>query len=203
MIVSSHTTPRSARERARRRRVSSSAARSPPVGRERTLVAHVVDFVKDDPGHLAHDLGAAVEHVAQNLGGHHQAGRARVYGRVAGHQADVLELLQQLAVLLVRQRFDGRGVDHALLVAKRHGDGVPARAVSSCRCRRRRCRRRMVLTRQPPSFRPTCAPRRARTGCAPSSRRPRAETGPVREARRPASADRPPARAAAASNTPA
>lgn len=32
-----------------------------------TFVAHVVDLVEDHPRHLAHDLAAAVEHVAQNL----------------------------------------------------------------------------------------------------------------------------------------
>lgn len=31
------------------------------------LVAHVVDLVEDDPGHLAHHLRAAVQHRAQNL----------------------------------------------------------------------------------------------------------------------------------------
>ena len=44
--------------------------------------------------------------------------------RVAGDQADVCKLLDQLAVLLVGERFDGRGVHHALSVAQRLCHGV-------------------------------------------------------------------------------
>ncbi len=39
-------------------------------------------------------------------GGHDQHGRARVDRHVARHQTDVLELLVQLAVLLIAERLD-------------------------------------------------------------------------------------------------
>ncbi|RNA03704.1 hypothetical protein BpHYR1_004542 [Brachionus plicatilis] len=75
------------------------------------LVAHVVDFVEDDPGDLARYLRAATR------------GR-RVDGHVAGHQTNVLELFEKLAILLVAEGLDRRGVDDALLVFERHGDHV-------------------------------------------------------------------------------
>ena len=87
-------------------------------------VAHVVNLVEDDPSHLAHHLSALVEHRAEHLGGHHQARGVLVYDGVAGHEADVLELLVQLAEFLIGERLERRGVHDALTVAERHGDGV-------------------------------------------------------------------------------
>lgn len=44
-----------------------------------------------------------VQHVAQDLGGHHDAHCIGVDGDVSRHQANIRELLLQLAVLLVAQ----------------------------------------------------------------------------------------------------
>ena len=54
--------------------------------------------------YLAHDLGAAVEHRTENLRRHDEARRVGVDGDVARHEADVGELLLQVAELLVRER---------------------------------------------------------------------------------------------------
>lgn len=37
------------------------------INQHRTLVAQIVDLVKNQPTHFAHDLGPAIQHVAQNL----------------------------------------------------------------------------------------------------------------------------------------
>ena len=83
-----------------------------------------MDLVEDDPGHLAHDFGAAVQHGAQDLGGHDQTAGGGVDGDVARHQADVAELSFEVAVLLVAEGLDGAGVDDALVALEALGDGV-------------------------------------------------------------------------------
>jgi len=83
------------------------------------LVAHVVDLVKDDPRDFAHNLRAAVQHGAQNLGRHHQARRTGIDRHVTRHQADIVELGGKLTVLLVRQGLDGRRVHDSLAIAQR------------------------------------------------------------------------------------
>lgn len=88
------------------------------------LVTHVVNLIEDHPAHLAHDLAAAVQHVPQDLGGHDQARGRGIDGHIARDQTDVLELVGELAELLVGQSLDGRSVDDALLGGQRLGDGV-------------------------------------------------------------------------------
>lgn len=66
-MVSSQTTPRSVL----RENVAPSAPAlnsSIKWGEQRTLIAHVVDLVIDDPRNLANDLTSAVQHASQNLG---------------------------------------------------------------------------------------------------------------------------------------
>ena len=80
--------------------------------------AHAAHLVEDDPLDLAHDLRAAVEHRAENLGGHHEARGVDVDGHVARHQPHVAKLLLELAVLLIRERLraeraPGRGMSGA------------------------------------------------------------------------------------------
>lgn len=83
-----------------------------------------MNFIENDPSHFLENLGASVEHSAENLGGHDEARGIRAERDVAGHQADVLELLAELSVLLVAQRLQWRGVDDSLAVAEGHGNGV-------------------------------------------------------------------------------
>ena len=49
-------------------------------------VVDVVHLVEDDPLDVADDVGALVQHAAQDLGGHDEAGRLRLDARVAGQQ---------------------------------------------------------------------------------------------------------------------
>jgi len=63
--------------------------------------------------------------IDSNLSGHDEATGSGIDGDVTRHQADVFELLGELAVLLVGQRLDRRRVDDALLLLQRHGDRVP------------------------------------------------------------------------------
>src|SRR5439155_18381 len=89
--------------------------------RPASLVAHVVALVED------HELeaveAARVEHVAEDLGGHDDHGRARVDLDVAREDAHALlaKLPAEVRVLLVRQRLERRGV----------GDAAPAREGAS------------------------------------------------------------------------
>ena len=79
-----------------------------PVG-----VLQVVDFVEDHIAKVAQRVGARVDHVAQDLGRHHDDRRVAVDRVVAGEQADVGAAMtaHQVDVLLIRQRLDGRRVE--------------------------------------------------------------------------------------------
>ena len=91
--------------------------------RPASLVAHVVALVED------HELeaveAARVEHVAEDLGGHDDHGRARVDLDVAREDAHALlaKLPAEVRVLLVRQRLERRGVGDAAPARERGVDG--------------------------------------------------------------------------------
>jgi hypothetical protein len=90
-----------------------------PVGQEMHLVHH-------DIGQRTQRLRPGVQHVAQHLGGHHHHRGVAVDGLVAGEQADPLGTVtaHQVAVLLVAQRLDRRGVEAFLPGRQRqvHGE---------------------------------------------------------------------------------
>lgn len=48
----------------------------------------------------------------------YQARSVGLNGDISGHQADIGKLLFELTILLVAESFDGRRVDHALLVSQ-------------------------------------------------------------------------------------
>mmetsp|Transcript_75971 Transcript_75971/g.232528 ORF Transcript_75971/g.232528 Transcript_75971/m.232528 type:complete len:210 (-) Transcript_75971:70-699(-) len=83
-----------------------------------------MDLVEHDPRHLPADIGAAVQHGPQDLGGHDHARGVRVDRHVACHEPDVLELVLQVPVLLVAQRLYRRRVYDPLLIPQGHGYGV-------------------------------------------------------------------------------
>jgi len=83
-----------------------------------------VNFVEYNPRYFFQDFGAAVEHSAENLGGHDETRGVRGERDVAGHEADVGELLAELTVLLVAEGLERGRVDDALPVAEGHGNGV-------------------------------------------------------------------------------
>ena len=76
-------------------------------------VGEVVHLVHDHVAEAVDRRGLGVEHVAQHLGGHHDHGGVAVDGVVAGEQADLLGAvaLDEVGVLLVRQRLDRRRVE--------------------------------------------------------------------------------------------
>ncbi len=76
-------------------------------------VGEVVDLVHDHVAEAVEGAGARVEHVAEHLGGHHHHRGVAVDAVVAGEQADLggAVALDQVAVLLVRQRLDRGGVE--------------------------------------------------------------------------------------------
>ena len=71
-----------------------------------SLVAHVVTLVEHDVGEPVE--AAAVERVAEDLGGHHQNFRARIHLDVAGEDADLVgaELAGEIGEFLVRERLE-------------------------------------------------------------------------------------------------
>ena len=122
-----------------------------PVGQEVHLVHH-------DVRKSVQRIRTRVEHVAQHLGGHHHHRRVAVDRLVAGQQPDALRAVaaHQVAVLLVAQRLDRRGVE--ALSARPPAPGA----------------RR---TRPPPSCPRRSARTPARRGRAPGPHRPAAGTG--------------------------
>ena len=77
------------------------------------VVVDVVDLVEHDVADAVDARGLVVEHVAQDLGGHHDDRRAVVDGVLAGDEPDVVlaETLAEVVELLVAQRFQRRRVD--------------------------------------------------------------------------------------------
>ena len=71
-------------------------------------------------------LCLGVEHVAEDLGGHHHHPGFAIHAQVAGHQADILrtKLLTEITQLLVRQRLQRCGVEDLLTMGNRPVDGV-------------------------------------------------------------------------------
>jgi hypothetical protein len=76
-------------------------------------VGQVVDLVHHHVAQTVQGGRARVEHVAQDLGGHHDDGRVAVDRRVAGEQADVGRAVAggEVGELLVGQRLDRGGVE--------------------------------------------------------------------------------------------
>ena len=75
----------------------------------------VVDVVHLVEHHVANSVDAGrlvVQHVAQDLGGHHQHRRTVIERVLAGDQADAVfaEALAEVVILLVAQRFQRRRV---------------------------------------------------------------------------------------------
>ncbi len=88
-------------------------------------VGEVVHLVHHHVAEAVERAGARVQHVAQHLGGHHDHRRVAVDGVVAGEQADLggAVALHQVAVLLVGQRLDRRGVEALAAGGERQVDG--------------------------------------------------------------------------------
>ena len=79
-----------------------------PVG-----VLQVVHLVEDHHVQVVEGGRPRIEHVAEHLGGHHHNGRVAVDCGVTGEQSHPLGAQpgDEIAVLLVRERLDGRGVE--------------------------------------------------------------------------------------------
>ncbi len=93
----------------------------PPVG-----VLEVVDLVEHDEAQVL-EVPAGVDHVAEDLGGHHDHLGVSVDAVVAREQADSVGAVapHQVAVLLVRQGLDRRRVEDPAVVLGQHPvDGV-------------------------------------------------------------------------------
>ncbi len=76
-------------------------------------VGEIVHLVHHDVAETAQRVRAAVEHVAQHLGGHDDDGRLAIDRVIPGEQADVVLAVarDEVAVLLVAQRLDRRCVE--------------------------------------------------------------------------------------------
>ncbi len=88
-------------------------------------VGEVVHLVHDHVPQAPQGLGARVEHVAEDLGGHDDHGRVGVDAVVAGEQADLVGpvALDEVGVLLVGQRLDRRGVEALAALCEGEVDG--------------------------------------------------------------------------------
>ncbi len=92
-----------------------------PVG-----VLEEVHLVEHDQSEVVQRPRAPVDHVAEDLGRHHDDRCVSVDRVVAGEQSDgvVAVDVDQIAVLLVRQRLDRCGVERAMPGGTCHGDAV-------------------------------------------------------------------------------
>jgi hypothetical protein len=109
-------------------------------------IGEVVHLVEDDGLQPRERRRVLVEHVAQDLGGHHHDRRVAADGVVTGEQAHPLRPveLRQVVELLVGQRLDGCRVEALAAVLQRLPDGELAddRLAGA---RRRRHERRAAL----------------------------------------------------------
>ena len=74
-------------------------------------VIHVVHLVKHHVLKVTQRVAAPVQHGAQHLGGHDEAGCGRVQCHVTGEEAGVETSGAEVAVLLVADRLDGAGIN--------------------------------------------------------------------------------------------
>jgi hypothetical protein len=76
-------------------------------------VGEVMHLVEDHVAEVAQRWRPRVQHVAEHLGGHHHDRRVAVDRVVPGQQADGAGVVapDKVAVLLVGQRLDRRGVE--------------------------------------------------------------------------------------------
>ena len=88
-------------------------------------VGEVVHLVHDHIAEAEEGLRARVEHVPQHLGGHHDHRGVGVDAVVAGEQADLVRAVaaDQVGVLLVGQRLDGRRVEALAALLEGEVDG--------------------------------------------------------------------------------
>lgn len=89
-------------------------------------VGEVVHLVHDHVAEAGEGLGARVQHVAQDLGRHHDHGSVRVDAVVTGQQTDLVRAVtpDEIGELLVGQGLDRRGVETlaALLQSQVNGE---------------------------------------------------------------------------------
>lgn len=113
-------------------------------------IIHVMALIEDYRLHVSQGVISLVrfriEHVAKNLGGHHDHLGLPVDAQVPGHQTNVIgsELLAEIPQLLVGQRLQWRGVEHLLAMGNGSVDGVFTHQ-GLARPRRRTDHNRMAL----------------------------------------------------------
>ena len=88
------------------------------------LISHVMDFIKYNPADLSGDLGASVQHGAQDLRGHDEARGIRINCDVTGHETNIRKFFTEIPILLITKRFNRSSVYNSLFVGKTHGDGI-------------------------------------------------------------------------------
>ena len=81
-------------------------------------------FIKDDPLNVTNQVRALVQHGAQDLRGHDKTGRLRIDLDIARQKADVFESDFEIAVLLIRERFDRRCVNSTRHVFRGQRDSI-------------------------------------------------------------------------------
>src|ERR1700733_9944616 len=83
-----------------------------------------MNFIKDDPANLSHNLGSPVEHRSQDFGCHHQAGRRRIDSDITRHQSHIPKILAKLSVFLIAESFYWTCIYNPLVVLQTLRDSV-------------------------------------------------------------------------------
>ena len=113
-------------------------------------VLQVVHLVEHHEPQIPQRARAAVDHVAQDLGRHHDDGSVTVDAVVAGEEPDAPGAMpaNEIAELLVRQRLDRRRVERLAALRERERDGVLRDDRLARPCRRGDEHRLAVLERR-------------------------------------------------------
>src|SRR5579871_3085084 len=83
-----------------------------------------MDFIKDDPANLSHNLGSSIEHRSQDFGCHHQAGRRGIDSNIPRHQSHIAKVLAKLPIFLIAESFYWTCVYDSLIVLQTLCDSV-------------------------------------------------------------------------------
>ena len=74
-------------------------------------VINIVHLVKDDPLHILDVVAVVVQHGLEHLRGHNHAASVSIKGHIASKNTHIAEFQLEIAVLLVREGLDRRGID--------------------------------------------------------------------------------------------
>ena len=89
-------------------------------------IVHVMNLVENHKFDISYQVGSSIQHGPKNLGCHNQTIRIGIDLNITSNETniDIFERFFEVTKLLIRQCFDGRGVDGFRHVSGGHRYGV-------------------------------------------------------------------------------